>query len=313
MHSISVVRPAFLLTTALAAAIALAGCSSTAGAVKTAGPVQIEGVGAVSLNQAAAGLVPEPVATAGTIRFATNAPYEPFIAFASEGVTDKFKGLDYDLSVAVAATLGLKADFQQQPFDGLVPGLQAGKYDAIAGGITDNKERQAVATFVDYSASGTGILVLKDNPGGIAELKSLCGKDVAVQKATKQVTLLAAFSAETCGGAPINVTEYPQNTDAFNAVKAGKAQAFVATKVNLVDIAAKVDGQATVLEDKTAPNGYHATPNGVGFLKSQSKLAAAFQAGLKELMADGTYSKIMKKWGQEPISIKEATIDAAID
>lgn len=312
MQSIPPARPAFLLTAALAAAVALSGCS-TADAAKTSAPAEIEGVGTVSLNQGAANLVPGPVASAGTIRFATNAPYEPFIAFASEGVTDKFKGLDYDLAVAVAATLGLKADFQQQPFDGLVPGLQAGKYDAIAGGITDNKERQAVATFVDYSASGTGILVLKDNAGGIFDLKSLCGKNVAAQKATKQVGLLATFSAESCGSAPITVTEYPQNTDAFNALKAGKAEAFVATKVNLVDIASKVDGQATVLEDKSAPNGYHATPNGVGFLKSQSKLAAAFQSGLKELMADGTYAKIMKKWGQEPISIREATIDAAID
>jgi len=313
MQSISLLRPAFLLTATITAAVALSGCSGPADAAKEFGPVQIEGVGTVSLNQAAAGLVPGPVASAGTIRFATNAPYEPFIAFASEGVTDKFKGLDYDLAVAVAATLGLTADFQQQPFDGLVPGLQAGKYDAITGGITDNKERQAVATFVDYSASGTGILVLKDNAGNITDLKSLCGKDVAVQKATKQVTLLASFSAEDCGGAPISVTEYPQNTDAFNALKAGKAQAFVATKVNLAEIAAKVDGQATVLDDKTAPNGYHATPNGVGFLKSQAKLASAFQAGLKELMADGTYAKIMQKWGQERISIKEATIDAAID
>lgn len=312
MRSIPPLRPAFLLTVALAAAVGLSGCG-VAEAVKTSGPAEIEGVGTVSMHQTAADLVPGPVATAGTIRFATNAPYEPFIAFASEGVTDKFKGLDYDLAVAVAATLGLKADFQQQPFDGLVPGLQAGKYDAIAGGITDNKERQAVATFVDYSASGTGILVLKDNAGGITDLRSLCGKNVAVQKATKQVGLLATFSADSCGGTPITVTEYPQNTDAFNALKAGKAEAFVATKVNLVDIAAKVDGQATVLEDKTAPNGYHATPNGVGFLKSQGKLAAAFQSGLKEIMADGTYAKIMKKWGQEPISIKEATIDAAID
>lgn len=312
MQSMPLVRPAFLLTATLAAAVVLSGCSA-AEAVKSAAPAEIEGVGTVSMLQAAANLVPEPIAAAGTIRFATNAPYEPFIAFASEGVTDKFKGLDYDLAVAAAAKLGLKADFQQQPFDGLVPGLQAAKYDAIAGGITDNKERQAVATFVDYSASGTGILVLKGNSGGVSDLKSLCGKDVAVQKATKQVGLLATFSAESCGNAPITVTEYPQNTDAFNAIKAGKAEAFVATKVNLVDIASKVDGQAIVLEDKSAPNGYHATPNGIGFLKSQRELATAFQAALKELMADGTYAKIMKKWGQEPISIKEATIDAAID
>jgi polar amino acid transport system substrate-binding protein len=301
----------FIASLAAATAVALAGCSGASeagGAASTAG-----GASAFTVSEKAAALVPAPVADAGIIRVATNAPYEPFISFESEGDTTKFKGLDYDLVTAVAATLGLRAEFQQQPFDGLVPGLQARKYDAIVGGITDNKERQAAATFVDYSASGTGILVAKEPASAIKDLQSLCGKQVAVQKASKQVTLLTSFSDASCGGNAIVLTEYPQNTDAFNAVKAGKAEAFVATKVNLLDIAAKVNGQATVIEDPAAPNGYEASPNGVGFLKSEGQLAAAFQAGLQELMDNGSYDQILGKWGQEPIGIKEATIDAAID
>lgn len=307
------ISPRYPLAGSLAAAavIVLVGCSSPS---ETGGSgAQGAGVPAAAVNEEAAALVPAAIADSGRIRVATNAPYEPFIAFESEGDTSKFKGLDYDLVTAVAGTLGLKAEFQQQPFDGLVPGLQARKYEAIVGGITDNKERQAAATFVDYSASGTGILVPKDNSSGIKDLQSLCGKQVAVQKASKQVTLLASFSEENCSGNAITLTEYPQNTDAFNAVKAGKAEAFVATKVNLVDIAGKVNGQAVVLDDAAAPNGYEASPNGVGFLRSEAQLAGAFKAGLQELMENGTYGEILRKWGQEPIGIKEATIDAAID
>lgn len=306
------ISPRYSLAGSLAAAavIVLAGCSSPS---ETGGNAGQDAGAPAAVNKEAAALVPAAIADSGRIRVATNAPYEPFIAFESEGDTSKFKGLDYDLVTAVAGTLGLKAEFQQQPFDGLVPGLQARKYEAIVGGITDNKERQAAATFVDYSASGTGILVPKDNPSGIKDLQSLCGKQVAVQKASKQVTLLASFSEENCSGSAITLTEYPQNTDAFNAVKAGKAEAFVATKVNLVDIAGKVNGQAVVLDDAAAPNGYEASPNGVGFLRSEAQLAEAFKAGLQELMDNGTYGEILRKWGQEPIGIKEATIDAAID
>ncbi|WP_347108607.1 ABC transporter substrate-binding protein [Paenarthrobacter sp. S56] len=300
-----------LLSAAAALTLAVSGCGGPVEAGN--GAVQAGTVPPVTVNSKAAALVPQDVARTGTLRVATNAPYEPFISFQSEGDTTKFKGLDYDLVSAVAATLDLKADFQQQPFDGLVPGLQAKKYDAVVGGITDNKERQAAATFVDYSASGTGILVQTGKESGIKDLKSLCGRQVAVQKASKQVGLLAAFAEKNCNGNGIAVTEYPQNTDAFNAVRAGKAEAFVATKINLLDIAAKVNGQAKVLDDPSAPNGYEASPNGVGFLRDQAGLAKAFQAGLQELMDNGTYAAILGKWGQETIGIKEATIDAAID
>ncbi len=194
-----------------------------------------------------------------------------------------------------------------------MPGLQAGKYDAIVGGITDNKERQATATFVDYTASGTGILVKDGNPEGIAGLEDLCGHDVAAQKASKQVSLLASFSDASCGASPIAVTEYPQNTDAVQALMAGKADAVAATKVNLLVDAEKLTGQAEVVDDPEAPNGYEASPNGIGFDKSDAELAAAFQAALQSLIDDGTYDKILAKHDLDGIGIDRATIDAAVD
>src|SRR3712207_280686 len=121
--------------------------------------VTVDGVGQVTTDPALAARLPADIRDRGSIVVATNAPYEPFIDFAVEGRTDRFKGLDHALLQAAGAKLGTPTRFVQQPFDGLVPGLQAGRYDAIAGGITDSKERQQVATFVDYSASGTGFLV----------------------------------------------------------------------------------------------------------------------------------------------------------
>lgn len=276
-------------------------------------PVDIEGVGTVDVDDAVAKLLPDDIAKAKSITVATNSPYPPFIDFVEEGNTEDFKGLDYDLVTAAAAKLGIQAPFKQQPFDGLVPGLQAGKYDAIVGGITDNFERQATATFVDYSASGTGIAVAAGNPEGIATLADLCGQTVAAQKASKQVDLLAAFSDSDCAGDAIEVTEYPQNTDAVQALLAGKAVAIAATKVNLIDDAKKLTGKVEVVEDPAEPNGYGASPNGVGFIKDDAELAKAFQAALQSLIDDGTYDKIMAKYGQEAIAIPEATIDAAID
>ncbi|MEH0981960.1 transporter substrate-binding domain-containing protein [Micromonospora sp. CPCC 205556] len=304
-------------TTALLASTAACGGASTTAAgsgdeVKQVS-VTIDGVGAVTTDSALAKKVPADLRGRGTLTVATNAPYQPFIDFKVEGKNDEFKGLDHDLFQAASARLGLKATFSQQPFDGLVPGLQAGKYDAIAGGITDKKERQQVATFVDYSASGTGFLVKTGNPLAVKTVADLCGRKVAVQKASNQAKNLADYSKASCAGKAIDVKEYPENPQAVQALLAGNVEVVAATKVNLVDTAATLAGKADLVEDPSAPNGWLASPNGFGFLKANKELAQAYQAAVQSLIDDGTYGKILGQWKQTPIAIKQATIDQAID
>lgn len=304
-------------TTALLVATAACGGATTTsesgGGDVTPVSVTIDGVGAVTTDTALAGKVPADVRSRGTITVATNAPYQPFIDFKVEGKNDEFKGLDHDLFQAASARLGLKATFSQQPFDGLVPGLQAGKYDAIAGGITDKKERQQVATFVDYSASGTGFLVRTGNPAGVQTVADLCGRTVAVQKASNQAENLATYSKDSCAGKAIEVKEYPENPQAVQALIAGNVEVVAATRVNLVDTAATLAGKAELVADPSAPNGWLASPNGFGFLKANKELAEAYRAAVQSLIDDGTYGKILAQWKQTPIAIEQATIDQAID
>jgi polar amino acid transport system substrate-binding protein len=295
-----------------------AGCGSTSDSGATAAPaknvtVTVEGAGAITTDPKLAAAVPGDLRSKGTVTVATNAPYQPFIEFAAEGKTDAFKGLDFDLFTAASAKLGLAATFSQQPFDGLIPGLQAAKYDAIAGGITDKKERHQVATFVDYSASGTGFLVRTGNPQRITTATDLCGKKVAAQKASNQAKHLAAHSKQSCAAHPITIQEYPENPQAVQALLAGNADAVAATQVNLVDIAAGLTGKAELVKDPSQPNGWLASPNGFGFLKSRKDLAEAYRAALQALIDDGTYAKILTQHRQQPIGLKSITVDQAID
>ncbi|MEU7909353.1 transporter substrate-binding domain-containing protein [Actinoplanes sp. NPDC049118] len=312
-------RTRFLAAAAVTAALALsaAGCgasdSGSADAAPKAVSVTVEGAGTVTTDAKVAAKLPKDVRDKGSVIVATNAPYEPFIDFLAEGKTDAFKGLDYDLFTAASARLGITAKFSQQPFDGLVPGLQAAKYDAIAGGVTDKKERQQVATFVDYSASGTGFLVRAGNPGGVRTVAELCGKKVAVQKASNQAKHLAAYSKDSCGSSAIAVREYPENPQAVQALLAGNVDAVAATKVNLVDTAGSLTGKAELIEDPAAPNGWLASPNGFGFLKSRKDLAEAYRAALQSLVDDGTYGKVLEHWKQQPIALTQITVDKAID
>ncbi|GAB1688609.1 transporter substrate-binding domain-containing protein [Krasilnikovia sp. M28-CT-15] len=303
--------------TAIAVLLA-AGCGSTTDSGVAAAPaknvtVTVEGAGPVTTDPRLASTVPGDVRAKGTVTVATNAPYQPFIDFAAEGRTDAFKGLDLDLLTAASAKLGLATTFSQQPFDGLIPGLQAAKYDAIAGGITDKKERHQVATFVDYSASGTGFLVRTGNPQGIKTVADLCGRKVAAQKASNQAKHLAEYSAQSCAARPIAVQEYPENPQAVQALLAGNADAVAATQVNLTDITAGLSGKAELVQDPGQPNGWRASPNGFGFLKSRKDLAEAYRAALQALVDDGTYAKILAHYQQQPIALTTITVDQAID
>ncbi|MEU8080974.1 transporter substrate-binding domain-containing protein [Catellatospora citrea] len=310
----------FALPTAVAAvALALTACGSAdtpvAGTGSTAATVTVDipGVGDVTTDAKVAAKLPADFRTKAAVTIATNAPYEPFIDFKAEGNTTEFKGLDYDVLTAAAARLGLKAQWSQQPFDGLVPGLQAGKYDAIAGGITDKKERQQVATFVDYSASGTGFLVVKGNPLAINDVSGLCGRTVGVQKASNQAKHLATYSKDSCAGKAITIKEYPENPQAVQALLAGAVEAVAATRVNLADTEQQLKDKVQLAADSQNPNGWLASPNGFGFLKSRGDLAQAFQAAVQSLIDDGTYTKILDQYGQKEIGLAAATIDQAID
>ncbi|MDI1460851.1 ABC transporter substrate-binding protein [Catellatospora sp. KI3] len=306
-------------TAALTIALAAAACGTNdkADPAGTADnrtvTVTVDGAGSVTTDPKLAAKVPADWRAKGTITVATNAPYEPFIDFQNEGDTTKFKGLDYDLVQAASARLGLAPQWSQQPFDGLVPGLQAAKYDMIVGGITDKKARQQVATFVDYSASGTGFMVLKANPLAINDVTGLCGHAVGVQKASNQAKNLAEYSKASCDGKAITIKEYPENPQAVQALLAGAIDAVAATKVNLMETQQQLADKVVVAGDSANPNGWLASPNGFGFLKAHPDLAQAYQAALQSLVDDGTYGKILEHWQQQGIGLATITIDKAID
>ncbi|MFC4494738.1 ABC transporter substrate-binding protein [Streptomyces ovatisporus] len=257
--------------------------------------------------------LPEQIKASGTVRVATDVPYPPFVMFAKEGGT-RITGLDHDLGQALGAKLGVKFDFKAQKFDGIVPAIQAGKFDVAISAITDTKERQAVLDFVDYSESGSGIMVNDGNPKKIATLDDLCGKSVAVQAATNQLDLLRGQQRK-CGAAgmkKIDIQTFPKDSDAQLALRARKVVADVLTKPAAGWTAKTADqGNAfDVVEDPSAKGGYGASPNGIAVSKQLPELTDAVRKAVQALMDDGTLDKICAKYGVESIALKKAAVNA---
>ena len=301
-------RHPYRFTTLLAAAAAsslLAGCGSGS---PTAGTSPV--AASVEKDHAAAALLPAKWASKGTVNVASDIPFAPMEMFDAD---QHPTGFDYDLSQALGQKLGLRFDFQEQSFDTMIPSLQSGKHDIIISGMNDTKERENSLDFVDYFHGGMAIMVLKGNPHHISTLLDLCGQTVSVQKATTQADLLnaAAPQCEAAGKAAINVSELPAESDAELAVRSGKSVADVLDAAVASYNAKTAGGGHTfeVVKDPANPSGYAPVFSGIGVLKSDKGLTTALQAALQSLISDGTYGKLLAKYGLSSYGVTSASLN----
>lgn len=288
-----------------AAATTLAGCGS-ASTTATTTPA----AATIGKDPAAAALVPASWAAKHTVNVASDIPFAPMEMFDAN---QRPTGFDYDLSQALGAKLGLRFDFQEQSFDTMIPSLQSGKHDVIISGMNDTAERESSLDFVDYFHGGMAIMVLKGNPHHIGTLLDLCGQRVAVQKATTQADLLnaQASACKAAGKQPIRVSELPGESDAQLAVRSGRAVADVLDAATASYNARTAgDGQTfQVVHDPANPNGYAPVFSGIGVLKANQGLTKAIQAALQSLITDGTYAKLLAKYGLSSYAVSSASLN----
>lgn len=224
-------------------------------------------------------------------------------------------GFDYDLAQALGDKLGTEFKFVQQAFDTAVPSLKAGKHDVIIAGMNDTVEREKVLDFVDYFHAGFVIVVLKGNPEKINGILDLCGKNVAVQKATVQGDLLKSYASKckAKGAGPINLVQLPSELDAQTAVRSNKAVADV-TDASVGTYAAETAGGGNTFElvkDPAHPGGYNRVYTGIGVLKGNDDLTNALNLAVQSVIDDGTYAKLLKKYKLSDFAIDKAGIDRA--
>ncbi|TNY38477.1 ABC transporter substrate-binding protein [Thermomonospora catenispora] len=286
-----------------AAAVMLSGAL----ALSACGGDDPEDAGATSQTSAdpsLAAMVPDQIKSDGVIKVGVDASYPPNETV--DPATQKIVGWDVELFTAVAAKLGLKAQFENAGFDTIIPGVQSGKYEVGVSSLTDNPEREKVVDFVTYYSAGTAWAAPKGNPKNV-DPDNACGLSVGVQQGTVQVDDLNARSkACTDAGKPaIKLVVRKQQTEVNNDLVAGKIDAMAADSP-IVGGAAKQTGKLEIIGEvyDTAPYGYAVSKNSGTFKE-------ALQAALKALIADGTYKQILTKAGVESGAITEPVINGA--
>lgn len=293
-----------------AAALLVAGCG---GKTTDSGSQQAN----VTVTQAAdiAALVPAAIKSKGTLTIATDASYAPN-EFSTDG-GKSFQGMDIDLGNAIGKVLNLQVKFVNTPFDGILAGLAAAKYDLGMSSFTDNAEREKTVDFVTYFKAGTSIAVKKGNPLGIKSSADLCGKKVAAEKGTIQLDSLTKDKLDdgsvtlrgTCktdGKAVPVAVALPDQNAVNSALIAGRADAFTADSP-VVDYQVKVTNGG-IEQGGTAAD---VAPYGIAIAKTAGTFKDAVQKAVQKLIDDGSYTKIMETWGLTDGAITEAKVNGA--
>ncbi|MEU7759932.1 MULTISPECIES: ABC transporter substrate-binding protein [Micromonospora] len=245
---------------------------------------------ASSVDAALAAKVPDAIKSDGKIVVGTDSTYAPAEFLDTDGKT--VIGFDVELFTAVAAKLGLKAEFVSAPFGDIINGVNSGKYEAGVSSFTINDERKGQANMVSYFQVGTQWVTKKGNPAGIA-LDNACGKKIAVQKDTVQVEDIQKRSkACTDAGKPaITIDQFPGQDAATAAVVSGKDDAMLADYPVGVYAVTKSNDALELLDKQ-----YEAAPYGYVLAKEQTQLAEAVRDATKAVIADGSYKQVLDKW-----------------
>jgi polar amino acid transport system substrate-binding protein len=292
----------------VALAAVLAGCGG--GGKKSAAPstTATTSTGAIMAHKNAkiAAEVPKNIASKGTLTVAADATYAPNEFIGPDGHT--VTGMSPDLGHAIGDVLGLKFKFVNASFDTIIPGLQSGKYDIGFSSFTDTKEREKVVDFVTYFSAGTSFYVKASGGPTINSLADLCGHSVGVERGTTQADDVAAQNkkCKAAGKPAVKLAVYPDQNAANLAVSSGRQQVGMADSPVAAYIVKKSNGQF-----KLSGKPYNTAPYGIAIPKNNGMTKPILDA-LKELMSDGTYMAVLKKWGVQSGAIDNPTINGAI-
>jgi L-cystine transport system substrate-binding protein len=229
----------------------------------------------------------DAIKSAGVFKVGTEGTYAPFTYHDESGA---LVGFDVEIAQAIAAKLGVKAEFVEGQWDGLIAGLDANRYDSVINevGITD--ARKAKYDFSNPYIASKAVLIVRGDNTAIKSFDDLKGKKAA-QSLTSNFGALATKS----GAELVGVDGFDQSVALLID---GRADATINDSLSFLDFKKhKPDANVKIVASQD-----NADYSGVIVRKGQPELVDAINKALDEIKADGTYQKISDKYFGQDVS-----------
>lgn len=226
-------------------------------------------------------------ASAEKIKIGTEGAYPPFNSLTADG---KLEGFDIDIANALCAQMKAECEFVVQDWDGIIPALQAGKFDAIVASMSITEERKKQVAFTNkYYTTPLAVVALKDSDLTSTEPAAMAGKTVGAQASTTQSIYAQDFYAP----AGADVKQYPTQEEAVQDMLNGRLDAIISDKFVLTDWMKTASNDCCKLIGDVAGTE---TETGIAVRLDDNALREKLNAAIDAIVADGTYKKIQAKY-----------------
>lgn len=202
-------------------------------------------------------------------------------------------GFDIDFAEAIGKELGVKVNYVPSAWDGILPGLDAERFDIVLSSMNVTDERKKQVDFVEYFGAGQIVAVKAGNPLNIQSVEDLKGKVVGVQMGSTGET-----AADSIEGTK-EVKKYNANTDVFNDMGLGRVDAAVIGEMVGRYYMTTRPGAFEVVGD-----AFQVQPMGIAIRKGDTELRKALEQTVQTLKDNGTLSEISQKWFDSDITNK---------
>ncbi|ACM39917.1 MULTISPECIES: amino acid ABC transporter substrate-binding protein [Rhizobium/Agrobacterium group] len=227
------------------------------------------------------------IKSAGVFKIGTEGTYAPFTYHNESG---KLVGFDVEIGEAIAAKLGVKAEFVEGKWDGLIAGLDAKRYDTVINQVGITETRKQKYDFSDPYIASKAVLIVRSDDNNIKDFADLKGKKSAQSLSSNFGKLAEKSGAELVG------------TDGFDQsiqlVLTRRADATINDSLSFLDFKKhKPDAPVKVVAQQS-----DADYSGVIIRKQEPELLTAINKALADIKADGTYQKISEKYFGQDVS-----------
>ncbi|TIS58108.1 MAG: transporter substrate-binding domain-containing protein [Mesorhizobium sp.] len=221
------------------------------------------------------------------LKIGTEGAYPPFNTITPDG---KVVGFDIDIADALCAQMKVECEIVTQDWDGIIPALQAKKFDAIIASMSITEERKKQVSFTNkYYTTPLSLVAPKDSDLASTEPAALAGKTVGAQASTTQ----ADYAQDVYGKAGAEAKLYPTQEEAITDLINGRLDAVISDKFVLMDWMKKASEACCKMVGDV--NGTE-TEAGIAVRLEDTALRDKLNAAIDAIVADGTYKKIQTKY-----------------
>ncbi|GHJ29385.1 putative amino acid ABC transporter, substrate-binding protein [Streptomyces hygroscopicus subsp. sporocinereus] len=252
--------------------------------------------------------VPARIRERGTLRLGGSADASPPLGFYA--TDDKTRiGSEIDIATLVADTLGLKPDFQTVSWENLFVGLDSSKFDGVFSNVTVTEERKEKYDFATYRLDDLAFEAKKGTSWRVRGPEDVAGRTIAVASGTNQEKILVDWSKENekAGRKPVHITYFQKDTDYYLALQSGRIDAYFGPNPTSAYHVASA-GQTQVI-GRFSGGGGQVQGKIAATTKKGSGLVDAYAAAIDHVIKDGSYAKVLKRWGLSSEAVEKSEIN----